>query len=357
MGISGSSSAGAYAVPVSSPSASNSAIYRNATSTAQLATTLDGVHTLYDNFLCGVHSSTGSGEGPCLGERDGKTYKWLSYNTVLERAKFIGSALQGAYKHAPQTMVGLFSQNSAAWVLVEQACNAYSLISVPLYDTLGPDAAEYIINSTEMRTIACTKDKTKSLLALASKCPSLSLIIELDSPAGATLQRGSIEIISLPSLELIGKLNPKAPVPPRPSDLATIVFTSGTTDMPKGVMLTHGNFAAAGAGAASSGVDLYNTDVHISYLPLAHVFERIVQTCIFHRGAAVGFFSGDVQKLLEDMAVLRPTIFPSVPRLFNRCVHWRTNVIFMISTFFPCHLCAHVNVTFMFSSFAVCMTR
>ena len=84
-----------------------------------------------------------------------------------------------------------------------------------------------------------------------------------------------------------------------------------------GAVLTHGNLIANSAGC-SRFVNFAPDDVHISYLPLAHIYERINTLTCTHRGAAIGFYSGDVLRLLDDIAALRPTIFCSVPRLWNR---------------------------------------
>lgn len=83
-------------------------------------------------------------------------------------------------------------------------------------------------------------------------------------------------------------------------------------------MISHGNWIADVAGATVNGLDLTSEDLHISYLPLAHTFERIVQAAVWHAGGAVGYFQGDSRKILEDLTVLRPTLFPSVPRLYNK---------------------------------------
>ena len=129
---------------------------------------------------------------------------------------------------------------------------------------------------------------------------------------------GEPGVLTMEQVFAAGAAAPLPHVPPSPEDLATICYTSGTTGNPKGAMLTHANFAAALAGVDSSGVELRPDDLHLSYLPLAHVFERIVGAALIHRGASMGFFSGDVALLMDDLATLRPTIFPSVPRLFNR---------------------------------------
>jgi long-chain acyl-CoA synthetase len=96
-------------------------------------------------------------------------------------------------------------------------------------------------------------------------------------------------------------------------------FTSGTTGDPKGALLTHSNIVADAAGVLAMGIDAGPTDVHCSYLPLAHMFERVVHVICLFSGSAIGFFRGDVQRqLMDDVIALQPTIFPSVPRLFNR---------------------------------------
>ena len=86
-------------------------------------------------------------------------------------------------------------------------------------------------------------------------------------------------------------------------------------------MITHGNVVADAAGVLRMLPDhmiLNHTDVHLSFLPLAHIFEMLVQTALLGVGASIAFYRGDVLKLLEDVAVARPTVFPVVPRLLNK---------------------------------------
>ncbi|XP_037493822.1 long chain acyl-CoA synthetase 6, peroxisomal isoform X2 [Jatropha curcas] len=126
-----------------------------------------------------------------------------------------------------------------------------------------------------------------------------------------------IEVLTYSKLLSQGHSNPHPFSPPKPEDVATICYTSGTTGTPKGVVLTHGNLIANVAGATITN-KYHPSDVCISYLPLAHIFERAHQILSIYYGVAVGFYQGDNMKLMDDMATLRPTIFCSVPRLYNR---------------------------------------
>lgn len=96
-------------------------------------------------------------------------------------------------------------------------------------------------------------------------------------------------------------------------------YTSGTTGDPKAAMLSHGNLlSSASATFLSGGVDFTDRDTMISYLPLAHSFEKCLFTVCIISGMAIGYYGGDALKLLDDLQELKPTFFPSVPRLFNR---------------------------------------
>lgn len=105
--------------------------------------------------------------------------------------------------------------------------------------------------------------------------------------------------------------------PPSSDDIYMFCYTSGTTGVPKAAMLTHGNLIAT-ATSTRSVVTFDETDTMISYLPLAHSFEKcLFTTCCIH-SVRVGYYSGDPLKLMDDLQALKPTLFPSVPRLFNR---------------------------------------
>lgn len=95
-------------------------------------------------------------------------------------------------------------------------------------------------------------------------------------------------------------------------------YTSGTTGDPKAAKLTHANILAVATSANYAGVPIHHDDCMISYLPLAHSFEKILFTLCLVKGVRIGYYFGDVLKLTDDCQVLKPTLFPSVPRLYNR---------------------------------------
>lgn len=139
----------------------------------------------------------------------------------------------------------------------------------------------------------------------------------------ATVQRAKnrgVELLKYDDVEKLGSKKSQPEVPPRPMDLCTICYTSGTTGNPKGVMLTHENVMA---GICAVLLQLGDhkpraEDIMISFLPLAHMLERCCENGIYMVGGSVGFYSGDIKNLADDMKALRPTVMPAVPRLLNR---------------------------------------
>uniref|UniRef100_A0A672S5N4 Arachidonate--CoA ligase n=1 Tax=Sinocyclocheilus grahami TaxID=75366 RepID=A0A672S5N4_SINGR len=238
--------------------------------------------TVYDMFQRGLRIA---GNGPCLGFRKpGEPYQWISYTEVAERAQVLGSGLLAkGCKPNPQQFVGIFAQNRPEWVIAELACYTFSMALVPLYDTLGLEAMVHILNLAEISMVICDKeDKAESLLKNKEKgvTPTLSCLVLFSPFSAALLERGrkcGVEILQLSQI-----------MPPKPQDLAVGYFV------------------------------IRQEDVSISYLPLAHMFERMIQVSMFCHGARVGFYQGDISLLMDDIKTLKPTFFPVVPRLLNR---------------------------------------
>lgn len=205
----------------------------------------EDARTLYDTFRKGVISSN---NGPCLGWRETlqAPYQWINYNETLLRARNFGSGLIGLGLQ-PRSFIGIYSQNRPEWILLEQGSYCYSLVIVPLYDTLGQDACSFIITQTNM-TVVLVEDDLK-LNQILDKCPrTLRTIITVKPIRPATMQRAKnsgLKLVTFADVERLGASQSHAEVPPQPQDLCTVCYTSGTMGNPKGVMLTHGNVVAS----------------------------------------------------------------------------------------------------------------
>uniref|UniRef100_A0A8C2PBN0 Long-chain-fatty-acid--CoA ligase n=1 Tax=Capra hircus TaxID=9925 RepID=A0A8C2PBN0_CAPHI len=245
----------------------------------------DDVRTLYEGFQRGIQVSN---NGPCLGSRKpDQPYEWLSYKQVADMSECVGSALlHKGFKAAPDQFIGIFAQNRPEWVIIEQGCFTYSMVIVPLYDTLGTEAITYIINKAELSLVFVDKPEKANLLleGVENKLiPCLKTIVLMDSYGSDLLERGKkcgVEIISMKAMEDLGRANRQKPKPPAPEDLAVICFTSGTTGNPKGAMITHRNIVSDCSAFVKITENTFiptSDDTLISFLPLAHMFERVVE--------------------------------------------------------------------------------
>uniref|UniRef100_A0A6I8SPM5 Long-chain-fatty-acid--CoA ligase n=1 Tax=Xenopus tropicalis TaxID=8364 RepID=A0A6I8SPM5_XENTR len=268
----------------------------------------DDARTMYEVFQRGLHISE---NGPCLGSRkSNQPYEWLTYREVSDRAQCLGSGLlQQGCKSCSDQFIGVFAQNRPEWIISELACYTYSMVVVPLYDTLGQGAIRYIINTADISTVICDKiDKANILLEHVEKgeTPGLKSVVLMDPVDAQLLERGRRCAVKIQTMQQVE--------PPTPEDLSIVCFTSGTTGNPKGAMLTHGNVVADFSGFLK--VTEVNTREWDSIFTVSYLF--FLQSVVYCHGGRIGFFQGDIRLLSDDMKTLRPTIFPVVPRLLNR---------------------------------------
>ena len=259
-----------------------------------------------------------------------KDYEWMTFGKVAELRTAIGSGLMnllGIDELEIGSKIGLLSVNRPEWVIIDSAIQAYSLVNVALYDTLGPNALEFILNHAEIPVAFCSGDRISNLLKISPNCPKLKVIVSFDdlSPdlpisgvlKGWSEERG-IRLVSWSELIELGKQNPIPHLPPGEEDICAICYTSGTTGNPKGAVYIHRMGACAIRNFAESGIILNKDVVHLSYLPLAHCYEKTFMGLMCYYGARIGFNSGDVIRLAEDAQSLKPTIFLGVPRVYNK---------------------------------------
>uniref|UniRef100_A0A671W7L2 Arachidonate--CoA ligase n=1 Tax=Sparus aurata TaxID=8175 RepID=A0A671W7L2_SPAAU len=259
-----------------------------------------------------------SNNGPCLGSRKPKQpYEWMSYREVIERTENLGSAfLHKGHSKTTDSNIGIFSQNRPEWTIVEMACYTYSLVSVPLYDTLGTEAISYIVEKASISTIVCDVVEKVNLVldCVKDKEHTVKIIVLMGTPSADLVSRGQqagIHILSLQEMEVIWSF----------INLSFLWCVCALSGNPKGAMLTHGNIVSncsAFIRVTEVHCPMCTSDIHISYLPLAHMFERVVQGVMIVHGAKIGYFQGDIRWLSDDLNTLRPTVFPVVPRLLNR---------------------------------------
>ena len=267
-------------------------------------------------------------DAPCFGSRlrpDGSVgpFEWQTYAQVSARIDAIAAALWKVQlvPSAAQGLrfLGLYCKNSPEWMLAAEACYKTGVVVVPMYDTLGAEVVHYIQGQTQMASVVCSAAELPSLV---KKCPFRHVIAygAVGPELRAQCARAGFQLHLLAQLEEQGRAAASLLdqlQEPGTGDVALLCYTSGTTGDPKGAMLTHGNVISASSNVSfpyAPGKFLISDDVqevHLSYLPLAHIFETVVMNLMLSLGGAVGFYQGDTLKIIEDLAALRPTVFAS----------------------------------------------
>lgn len=258
-----------------------------------------------DGVMCGIPKPDG-------------TYRTKTYGEANIDATNVGNALAHLGVVSGEDKIAIFSGNNYEYDTVVIGGYHRNVANVSLYDTLGKQAVEFILQQIESK-IAFIEDEKKMELIL-SVDSVVETIILMKPPATKPTNDKGVTILTWTEFLEMGAKNAEVPVRPGTDDMATINYTSGTTGNPKGVILSHKNLVTLACGVLTWTMprECTTDDIWYSYLPMAHIFERAVHTVIMTVGAQWWFSSGNIKKLMEELAVVRPTMFGSVPRVMNR---------------------------------------
>jgi len=251
-------------------------------------------------------------------------YQWISWKEFMDMALAFAAGLKDIGVSKGDT-VGIYSYNCLHWQITQFACHFIGAILVPVYDSLGPNAASYIVHHAECKLIVTHPTKLEA---------SLKLIGESDTPLKSVILIANEPIPDHPEvlasrmvLEKGKQIKEFVPYSPLPEDDAIIMYTSGSTGVPKGCVLTHKSIVAGATGLGAPGCSITTSDTYYSFLPLAHIYELCSQICFMNQGVRMGFFSGSTQNLVSDLAALQPTCMLGVPRVFNKLYEkMKTNI-------------------------------
>ena len=301
------------------------------------------VRTIWDGFQRGLRVSSSA---PCLGTRPFELtpsgsvqmgedsypvrgdYVWATYAQVDAEVREVGIGL-AVLGYEPQSNVGIYSKNRHEWLATWFGLMSRSMRVVALYDTLGPDAVRFICTEADLSCLFIDSEKVPALLQVIDSV-KVRHVIQFDpNPLWRNTQdalnplhkealaaRG-ISLIAYSELRAMGRGNSTIfPVYPKPDDIAYIMYTSGTTGNPKGAILTHGGLCAS-VEASRHLAPFTANDIHLSYLPLAHIFETGVEVVFMSAGGRIGFFSG-----VPALDTSR-----DIPALVHLPVHSRTHTL------------------------------
>ena len=256
--------------------------------------------------------------GTALKHPHGDGWREISYPDMRQSVREIAKGLMALGVESGDR-VAILSNTRVEWTLADLAAMAAGAVVVPVYQTNSPEECEYVLDHSGSTVIFCEdSEQVAKLREVRDELPGLRHIIvfdrEFDSEDTITLdalREGGAEITD-------EQLTERAEAPGA-DDMATIVYTSGTTGPPKGCMLTHANLRGD-VEMVRKRVEFSRTDNDVVYifLPLAHVLSRIVQLTVLDAGAVLAYWHSDPKRIVSDVGEIAPTHLPSVPRVFEK---------------------------------------
>lgn len=236
---------------------------------------------------------------------------------VLERVRNIALGLYGRGIRKGDR-VAILAESGPQWSLSDYAILSNGAVNVPIYPTQAPHQVEYILKDSEPKMLFISNSRQiKRIDDVLKKFPSLPLIpfqsgIEGEQIISFETLEEEGEQIAASQPELFDMISSDV----HPSDLASIIYTSGTTGEPKGVLLTHSNIVFNSLSAGSF-LNIEPDNLMLSFLPMSHIFERMVLYLCLHYGVQINF-SGGIETVANDMREVNPTLMSAVPRLLEK---------------------------------------
>lgn len=251
-------------------------------------------------------------------------YETIDWDEVRDDARSM-AAYMIEFGIEPGDRVALLSENRYEWAVVDLALQLIGAVNVSLYSTLPPAQCAYILQNSEAKLFfVSTGIQLKKARQIFEKCPDLEHVVAFDRPKiehyleddyvslfEDVMGKGR-NLLKKHDKSIIARTNNI-----EPEDLATLVYTSGTTGKPKGAMLTHRNIVS-NIKAAHQSINIFDTDRCLSFLPLCHSFERTAGYYAMMAGGAEIYYAESVDTVAKNMTEAHPTIIISVPRLFEK---------------------------------------
>lgn len=254
------------------------------------------------------------GKRAALLTRDGEEIQSISW---LEFGQLVGEFALGLTSLGIEygERVAILSENRPEWIIADLAIQSIGSISVPIYPTLTHREIEFILTDSGASTIILSDThQYKKFLSIKDDLPSMKRVIAFDVEGE--------NLLSMERVISMGRdtkdhafLNAKVHGI-KSDDLITIIYTSGTTGRPKGVMLSHGNLLSNILGALKS-IIIKPDDIYLSFLPMSHIFERMIHHLIIYQGGTIAYSKG-LSSVGVDMSFFKPTVIAGVPFLFER---------------------------------------
>jgi long-chain acyl-CoA synthetase len=254
------------------------------------------------------------GDATALRSKRGGEWHDVSYRELGESARAIARGLIGLGIE-PGDRVAILASTRPEWTLVDCGAMCAGAVVVPIYQTNSPEECRYVLEHSGAKAVICEDvEQLDKISRIQDDCPALEHVVAFDGAHGRAPSLDGLRAGGLPVDE---DAPDRIAAATRPTDIATVVYTSGTTGPPKGCVLTHANWMAT-LRMYESRLDVEDELTIFLFLPLAHVLARITQMVALDAGGTLAFWQGDTKQVLEDIATTRPTYLPTVPRVLEK---------------------------------------